>query len=156
MAILRFQKLLATPRALRPIQLQDDPPLLNFFYKTIHLPTLCLQSLLAAPRDIRPIQPQGAIKFFPAHGKYPCPTPTPSGTVHRSSERPCIERGSCSAAQRLCAELVVAKHGTRWSSSRGPRNGRMLAMWPIRLVALTMCAVRSLNFRCGLFHPPPS
>ena len=25
-----------------------------------------------------------------------------------------------------------------------------------RLLALTKCAVRQLNFRCGLFHPPPS
>ena len=86
---------------------------------------------------------------------YPYPTLTPSGTVRRSSTRPCIESGSCIAAQRQCTELIVAKYGTEWSSLRRPLNGRMLANWPARLVALTKCAIRTLNTRCGLFHPPP-
>ena len=91
--------------------------------------------------------------MFSATSWYPYPTHTRrepcAAPVH------CIERDS-SAAQRQCIELIVAKYGTDWSSSRGPRNGRMLAIRPIRLVALTKCAVRPLNFRCGLFHPPPS
>ena len=82
--------------------------------------------------------------------------PYSSGALRRSSARTCIAKGSCVAARRQCTERIVAKYGTDWSSSRGPRNGRMLAIWPIRLVALTKCTVRPLNFRCGLFHPPPS
>ena len=85
---------------------------------------------------------------------YPYPTLTRrepcAAPVH------CIERGSCIAAQWQYTERIVATYGTDWSSSRGPRNGRMLAIWPMRLVALTKCVVRPLNFRCGLFHPPPS
>ena len=38
----------------------------------------------------------------------------------------------------------------------GPVTAELLAIWPIRLVALTKCTVRPLNFRCGLFHPPLS
>ena len=82
--------------------------------------------------------------------------PYSSGTVRRSSTRPCIETGSCIAAQRRCTECLVAKYGSEWSSSRRARNGRMLATWPMRLAALTKCTVRPLNFRCGLFHPSPS
>ena len=81
---------------------------------------------------------------------YPYPTLTRrepcAAPVH------CIERGSCVAAQRQCTERIVAKYGTDWSSSRGPRNGRMLAIWPMRLFAVTKCGVPSINFRSGLFQ----
>ena len=92
--------------------------------------------------------------MFSATSWYPYPTHTRrepcAAPVH------CIERGSCIAAQWQYTERIVATYGTDWSSSRGPRNGRMLAIRPIRLVALTRCAARPLNLRCGLFHPPPS
>ena len=65
---------------------------------------------------------------------YPYPTLTRrepcAAPVH------CIERGSCIAAQWQYTERIVATYGTDWSSSRGPRNGRILAIWLVRLAAL--------------------
>ena len=82
---------------------------------------------------------------------------------HSSSRGPCSQQtvgnlafkaGSMQHAGILIQPILC---GVPWVHAilEGPVTAECWK-WPLRHVASTKCVVRSLNFRCGLFHPPPS